>query len=62
MYGTENPNIVVTVKGGEKRDNLGIFNIKKQSSLRRKVANRSEVKQEDQQKANILPFIKGFFT
>lgn len=41
LYGTENPNIIVTVKGGDKRDSFNLQSTPKakQSSLRRKIIN-----------------------
>ncbi len=55
IYGTEVPNIVVSVKGGTKIQQP----IKsKQSALRKKIGNLPEKKEE----GNILPFIKGFFS
>jgi DNA gyrase/topoisomerase IV subunit A len=59
VYGTETPNIVVTVKGGSKTDSAQSKG--KQSTLRKKV-NHLHDKKEEEEKANFLPFIKGFFS
>lgn len=59
VYGTETPNVVVTVKGGSKTDSAQSKG--KQSALRKKI-NHMQDKKEEEEKANFLPFIKGFFS
>ena len=62
LYGTEAPNVVVTVQGGGKNEAspAGLSAKPKQSSLRKKVNNMRDARQDA--KGNILPYIKGFFS
>ena len=64
VYGTEAPNVVVSIKGGSKASDLGPASSSggksKQSSLRKKVNNIHDTRWVE--KKSILPYIKGFFT